>query len=150
VPGDVPLLGPVWLETYETLTQVDARIRLSPQGQSEWQAWLLERLAIPETMAYTAVRRGQVAGAILGSITSHRPGLLPPLIGQVDELIIDAHGHGGGPGRLLWEAALAYFKARGITRVQCEAPSQGPIAQAFWRAMGATRWYDLFWVKLGD
>lgn len=145
---DAEALSTIWLETYETLGQLDARIQVRPDGAERWAEALREALLRPETVAFTAHRRGQAVGALLGAIHPNRPGLYPDQIGVIDELIVDSHGHGGGHGRLLLDAASARFIAAGLTRVEIRVPTQNVIAQAFWRANGVRQWYDLVWLRL--
>jgi hypothetical protein len=48
----------------------------------------------------------------------------------------------------MFDALCDWFKERGITAIEARVPSRHPIAQAFWRALGASELYEQMWLKL--
>jgi GNAT superfamily N-acetyltransferase len=78
----------------------------------------------------TAVAEHQ--GHILGFVTVQGD----PPDGELGMLFVDPPAIGGGVGRLLFEHALAVAEATGFKRLEIGAE---PHAEAFYRAMGATR-----------
>ncbi|MGP4112678.1 GNAT family N-acetyltransferase [Streptomyces sp. 4N509B] len=80
-------------------------------------------------------RRTAVAerhGRVLGFVTVQGD----PPDGELGMLFVDPPAIGGGVGRLLFEHALAVAQTLGFTRLEIGAD---PHAEAFYRAMGATR-----------
>ncbi len=146
--ADLEAAGRIWQESAETLSQLDPRYRTAPDGLERWKSARLAGLANPDQCLFVALRRGEVMAYLCGTLKPNLPGLLPEQIGVIDELAVDSHGHGGGPGRLLLEAMIGWLRERGISRVEIRVPRQNAIAQAFWRAIGAREWYDLMWFKV--
>jgi len=52
-------------------------------------------------------------------------------------MALDAHAYHPGLGRALNEAAVAWAKGRGATVLWALVPRYDPVAQAFWRSLGA-------------
>jgi GNAT superfamily N-acetyltransferase len=94
------------------------------------------------------IKEGHLLGYIVGSVVENLPTLLPEKHGYVGDLAVDAHGKVGGIGRNLFEALKGWFRDRGVTHVEARVPYRHAVAQAFWRALGATEWYEHLWLKL--
>lgn len=148
--ADLDGLTAIWQETAETLSKLDSRYRIAPNGADRWGAAFLNGLDDPDRCSIVALRRGTLIGYMIGVVQPNLPGLLPEQIGIVSELAVDSHGRGGGIGTGMFDLLSAWFKARGIGQVEVRVASRNAIAQAFWRAMGATQLYDQLWIKVRD
>jgi len=142
--ADLDPLSLIWLESAEMLAGLDPRITVPPEGAALWLRYTQAALNEPHFCAFTAWRRERPAGYIFGRIVPD------PLltVGLVEDLAVDSHGRGGGPGRLLWDALRGWFTEQNITLAEVRVPTQSAIAQAFWRASGAREWYDLLRLKV--
>jgi hypothetical protein len=150
-PADADKMLAVWQETADMLAKVDSRYRLAPDAAVRWQESLhtmLNRQDIAVFVAESTVREGHILGYIVGSVVPNMPTFAVQRIGLVSDLAVDSHGKVGGIGRSLFDAQATWFREQGIQHVLALVPHRHAIAQAFWRALGATTLLDQMWLKL--
>jgi GNAT superfamily N-acetyltransferase len=150
-PADAEKMLVVWQETADMLAKVDSRYRLAANAAVHWQELLRELLNRQDTAIFVAestVREGHILGYIVGSVVPNLPTLAVERIGLVGDLAVDSHGKVGGIGRSLFEALTGWLREQGVQHVVALVPHRHPIAQAFWRALGATPLTDQMWLKL--
>ncbi len=141
----------LWQESTQMLSKVDARLQLVPDAAFRWQDSVRDWLSRGDMAVFVAestVREGQLIGYIVGSVVDNLPTLIPERYGYVNDLAVDAHGKASGIGRGLFDALKGWLREQGITQVEARVPYRHPIAQAFWRALGATELYEQMWLKL--
>jgi len=148
--ADADGLLPIWQETVETMTRLDSRYRIAANGAERWRASFVAGLSDPDRHTALILRGDKPIGYMVGTVQANAPGLLPEMIGVIVELSVDSHGQGGGVGTQLFATLSDWFKTRGVSHIELRVPSRNPIAQAFWRALGATSLYDQLWIKLRD
>jgi ribosomal protein S18 acetylase RimI-like enzyme len=149
--ADVEKMLALWQDANQLLASVDSRYRLVPDAEARWRLSLQEWLCRDDVAIFVAestVREGQLIGYIIGSIADNLPWLAPERFGYISDLAVDSHGKASGIGRNLFEALKGWFKERGISTVEARVPHRHPIAQAFWRALGASELYEHMWLKL--
>lgn len=147
-PEHLAALGAIWQESAEALTKAEVRWRIAPDGKNRWLETLKAWLADADYAIYIAERAGKPIGYAVGMLANNPPGLLPERFGLVTEIAIDAHAKTGRIGRELLDGLREWFRAQGVTHVEARVPYQHPIAQAFWRALGATKIVEQLWLKL--
>jgi hypothetical protein len=54
----------------------------------------------------------------------------------------------GGLGTGMLDALKVWFKSHSVTHIEARVPNRHAIAQAFWRAQGASEFYDQMWLRL--
>jgi RimJ/RimL family protein N-acetyltransferase len=145
---DADALALLWRDNADTLAKLDPRVRLAPDGMARWRAAFLTVLTNTNQHMVVTVRDRTPIGCMTGAIVPNMPGFLPDEIGVITELIVDSHGRGGGIGTGMLEAVTAWFSARQVTVVEANVPAHNPIAQAFWRALGAVEVSHQMRVKL--
>ena len=141
----------IWQETADMLAKGDSRFMLLPGTADRWRASLhewLQRDDVAVFVAESTVKEGHVLGYVVGAVVSNLPILQPERLGFVSELAVDSHGKAGGIGRGLFDALKGWFRERGVTNVEARVPHHHAIAQAFWRALGASEIYQAMWLKL--
>jgi ribosomal protein S18 acetylase RimI-like enzyme len=149
--ADADKMLALWQEANQMLAKADSRYRLAPDAAARWtealQNWLgRDDMAI--FVAESTVREGHLIGYIVGSIADNPPWLTPERYGYVSDLAVDSHGKASGIGRNLFDALKGWFLERGIAHVEARVPHRHPIAQAFWRALGASEHDERMWLKL--
>lgn len=150
-PADAEKMLAVWQETADMLAKVDSRYRLAADAAVRWQEMLSQLLNRPDTAIFVAestVREGHILGYIVGSVVPNLPTLAVERIGLVSDLAVDSHGKVGGIGRSLFGALSGWLREQGIQHVMAFVPHRHAVAQAFWRALGATPLTDQMWLKL--
>jgi ribosomal protein S18 acetylase RimI-like enzyme len=141
----------IWQETADMLSKSDRHITFAPDAADCWRRDLLEWLQRDDVAVFVAesqIAEGKVLGYIVGSIANNPPVLTPRQYGYVSELAIDSHAKMGGLGRSMLEALKLWFKERNLTHIEARVPNRHAIAQAFWRALGASELYDQMWLRL--
>ena len=146
--ADADGLALLWRDNADTLSKLDPRFRLAPDGMERWRMAFLSELARDQRYTVVASRDRTLVGCMTGLIVPNAPGLLPESIGTISELIVDSHGRGGGIGTGMLDMLMAWFAAHGITAVEAHVPVRNPIAQAFWRALGAVEVTQQMRVKM--
>jgi L-amino acid N-acyltransferase YncA len=146
---DAEALARLWQESAELLAAADRRWRMAPDGVAQWSAAFTAWLGRDDGAVFVAERKGHALGYVIGGVVPNRPGFDPAQIGAVIELAIDSHGRGdGGIGTQLIAALTAWLTTRGVSQLEVRVPTAQPIAQAFWRASGATVMANEMWLKV--
>ena len=151
-PAHAEQMLALWQEAAEMLAKTDSRYHLAPDAAARWRHALQDWLARDDVALFVAestAQDGRVLGYIIGSIVANLPALVPERYGYVSDLAVDAHGKVGGIGRGLFEALKVWFHEQGISHVEARVPYRHPVAQAFWRAIGASELYEQMWIKIG-
>ncbi len=145
---DTAAVAAIWLESAEMLAKADKRYQIALDGKARWESTLQGWLADDQCAVFVAVRADKPVGYIVGSLADNLPGFAPARFGMVEDLAIDAHAKTGRIGREMFAALREWFRAQGVDHIESRVPAQHPIAQAFWRALGATRRFEQMWLKL--
>ncbi len=155
-PADAEKMLALWQDAVQQLAKADSRFRLPPEAAARWQASLQDWLCRSDVALFVAestTKEGHLFGYIVGTITDGLPALVPERRGYVGDLTVDSHGKDaqgmvGGIGRGLFEMLKDWFREQEVTQVEARVPHRQPVAQAFWRAIGATELYEHMWLKL--
>ncbi len=145
---DLPELTRLWHEKAVLAQQFDRRLLLAPDASVRWSAMVSDWLADSDCSIFVAERRSDLLGFAIGAIRPALPGFMPEVVGHITDLIVDAHAHQGGVGRLLLAELGVWFKARQVQHIIVHVARRQAVEQAFWRSQGATEWIDLMWMKL--
>jgi GNAT superfamily N-acetyltransferase len=146
--ADSDVLRAIWQESVTAFVKADPRYQLAPDAAAQWETSLRRWLAQDTVMIFVAEREGKVLGYIIGALADNQPGLLPARYGYVSDLAVDFHAKTGGVGRALLEKLKAWFLVQGVSHIEARVPYRHPVAQAFWRAIGASKVYEQMWLKL--
>src|SRR5579864_7346643 len=145
---DAEALALLWRDNADTLAKLDPRFRLAPDGMARWREAFVAGLINANQQTVVAVRNRTLIGCMTGLIIPNTPGFVPTQLGAVTELVVDSHGRGGGLGTGMLESLSAWFTAHDVTVIEAHVPAHNPIAQAFWRALGAVEVTHLMRVKV--
>jgi len=150
-PTDADALLFIWQETAGMLAKGDSRFRLTSDAAAQWKSELLRALQGEDIAVYVAestVELDHILGYVVGTVLANAPTFAPERYGFVSDLAVDSHSKAGGIGRGLFDALKIWFHERGVAHIEARVPTRHPIAQAFWRALGATELYEQMWLKL--
>jgi GNAT superfamily N-acetyltransferase len=145
--ADLPTLVELWLEKSMLVAQTDSRLKLSADVRSRWLSQAQTWLTNDQCGFFIAERDGRAIGYIIGWQQPAPLTIDAAYIGAITDIAIDAHGYRGGVGRALLDAVRNWFEDRGIHQLAAYVPRRYAAEQAFWRALGATEWMDLMWLK---
>lgn len=142
--NDLDELLRLWKERSEVYIK-DPRIKLSADT---WRGAVLGWLLREDVRVLVADREGQLIGYIIGWVRQNLPGITPTHYGLVSELSVDGHCKQGGVGTALLAALKTWFKCQNLAYIEVRVPHLQAIEQAFWRASGASDYYDHMWYRL--
>lgn len=147
---DLPALAALWHERMTLLQQFDQRFALAPDAREQWAGAAARWLTAPDCLIVTGERERDAAlvGYAIGRIEGAPAGLLPARVGCVSEMHIAVHSYQNGLGRSLLDRLRTWFKQQDVETLTIRAMRRLPVEQAFWRALGATEWVDVMWMKL--
>ncbi|MBZ0308253.1 MAG: GNAT family N-acetyltransferase [Anaerolineae bacterium] len=142
--SDIEELQRLWKERSEVYIK-DPRIKMTAEI---WCQAILSWLPREDVRVLVADRNEQLIGYIIGWTRENLPGLTPAYYGLVSELSVDGHCKQGGVGTALLAELKVWFKSKNLTTVEIRVPHLQAIEQAFWRANGASDYYDHMWYRL--
>lgn len=142
--SDIEELLRLWKERSEVYLK-DPRIKMTAET---WCQAVLTWLPREDVRVLVADRDGQLIGYIVGWTRENFPGLTPAHYGLVSEMSVDGHCKQGGVGTALLAELKNWFKSKNLTNVEIRVPHLQAIEQAFWRASGASDYYDHLWYRL--
>lgn len=147
---DLPLLAEYWYDQAVLLSQYNPHVRLLAQAQQRWQQAAAAWLASPAHHCLVAERDAVLLGGITGAIVANSPGLAPEQLCRVLALVIDMHTPQAqhGIGRVLLSALKQRLAQQHITRIMITVAPNASIEHAFWRAQGARRAADDYWLAI--
>lgn len=145
--SDIPRLTELWQEKMTLQQQYDQRLRLMPDAGVHWSTALGERLTEATCAVFVIERDKQIIGYVIGKIEATTPGVLPERVGVVSDIAFDAHSTQGGLGRTLLQPLREWFAAQGVEQIVAQVSRRSAVEQAFWRALGATEWMNVMWLK---
>lgn len=150
VQADLAVLSEFWYDNIALLQQSNSRIRLLPDARHVWEDAAEQFITANNTVFLTAINEAEHLGYVLGRITPNQAGLAPEKIGVIDALMLDLHipHKQHSTGRILLDAAKAYFIDHHITQIQVTVSAKATVAQGFWLSMGAKNLDDVFWMTL--
>ena len=110
--------------------------RRTPAGYASFMSAQLED---PDVAVLVADDNGQVVGYAYAAVEGYDYMALRGPAGVLHDIIVDPEHRGRGVGRLLLEAALAFFRSRGVPRVVLSTAEQNEAAQRLFAGMGFRR-----------
>ncbi|MBZ0319747.1 MAG: GNAT family N-acetyltransferase [Anaerolineae bacterium] len=138
VVADVEKLTVIWHEHMHDLAKLDRRFRITEDAPAHYRDDLQAWLGREDARILVAERDGRLIGFVVGWRIKRPPVQTPETIGLISDLCVDGHARQGGVGSALLDGLRGWFKEYQIEVVEAHVPQSHPIAQAFWRALGAT------------
>lgn len=145
---DVPTLVTLWTEIMDERVIMDARVRITPEAPQLWQSQLLSWLSMDDAQVWVADKKGKLIGYLVAMVQERPIYYYQQRYGYIVDLGVDGHAHQGGVGTRLFDKCKAWFLAQGCELIEIPVMRLHPMAQAFWRAKGATQFMDNFWYRL--
>ncbi|MBA3240614.1 MAG: GNAT family N-acetyltransferase [Acidobacteria bacterium] len=140
-PADLPAVGRLGALLVRTHHDFDPErfIAATPQTERAYASFLGGQLEEPNVVVLVAERSGEVLGYTYAAIEGYDYMTLRGPAGVLHDIIVDPEYRGRGVGRLLLEAALAFFRSRGVPRVVLSTAERNEAAQRLFASMGFRR-----------
>lgn len=146
---DLDQLQGLWAEVmHEIAETMDPRVRITHHAPDLWRTQMATWLDNPSVRVLVADREQRIIGYIIGMVLERPLFYYQQRYGYVPDLGVDGHAHIGGVGTALLNGLKPWFRQQGIEIVEVPVLRLHPMAQAFWRAKGASEFVDHFWYRL--
>ncbi|MEN8181306.1 MAG: GNAT family N-acetyltransferase [Myxococcota bacterium] len=134
--ADLEALVGLWIEITRHHQAFDPLFTLREDAEGEIRALLSGLLGDPQAAIFVFDEGGGVVGMSCARIDRAPPILREVERGEITDLGVARERRRRGIGRRLAEAALHWFRARGVERVEVRVAARNPEGQAFWRELG--------------
>lgn len=139
--GDLPAIGKLGALLVRTHYEFDPQrfMRPMPRAEEGYGSFIATQLAEPDVVVLVAERAGQVVGYAYGGVEGRDWMALRDRAGVLHDVVVDpAHRH-GGVGRMLLDAALTFFRERGLPRAVLQTAERNEEAQRLFTRAGFRR-----------
>jgi ribosomal protein S18 acetylase RimI-like enzyme len=133
---DVPSVVGLWEEFMDFHSARDWRLRRAPDANQAFAAFLEARLRDPGAAVWVAELEQTRVGYALVALSEAPPVFLDRRHGQIYDLAVTARFRRQGIGEALLATAIAWFRERGVTRVELRVSASNEMASAFWKKQG--------------
>lgn len=149
-PDDLPLLAEYWYDQVALRSQKHISVRLLPDAEARWQQYAHTLLQADHAQFLIAELEGDVLACAIGHIEPNEIGLYPPMIGRIDNIILDLHSPHKRKNAVteLLDALKQYYRQSDIQHIIVTVPTYSPVEQGFWRGLGLHHIKDTFWMDL--
>ena len=136
--GDCAAVGALAEVLVRTHSAFDSRRFVPPETlrAPDYIARLREEVDRGDAVVLVAEVDGAIAGYVFAGVEAASWKDLRDEAGYVHDLVVDAAHRRGGVGRALVERAIAWFSARGVSRVMLSTAPSNTGAQRLFRAIG--------------
>ena len=151
-PADLPTIGRLGALLVEEHYDFDPR-RFLPAGpgtSAGYASFIGTQLEDPDKAVLVADDGGDVVGYAYAAIEGYDYMALRGPAGVLHDVIVDPERRGRGVGRLLLEAALAFFRSRGVPRAVLSTAARNEAAQRLFARMGFRRTMIEMTIDLDD
>ncbi|PJF44434.1 MAG: hypothetical protein CUN55_04060 [Phototrophicales bacterium] len=146
---DLEQLEGLWADIMDEIaTTMDPRLRITSHAPQLWRQQVHTWLDDPAAHVLIAEKDSRIIGFMIGLILERPLFYYQQKYGYIAELGVDGHAHVGGVGTALLNPMREWFLAQDIKVVEVAVMHLHPMAQAFWRAKGASEFIDHFWYRL--
>jgi ribosomal protein S18 acetylase RimI-like enzyme len=140
-PADLQRIGRLGALLVEEHHDFDPRRFLAarPGTPEGYASFISTQLEDPDKAVLVADHEGEVIGYAYAAVEGYDYMALRGPAGVLHDVIVDSKHRGRGVGRLLLEAALAFFRSRGVPRVVLATAERNEAAQRLFASMGFRR-----------
>lgn len=140
-PADLPTVGRLGALLVEEHHGFDPRRFLAarPGTPEGYASFISTQLEDPDKAVLVADDDGDVVGYAYAAVEGYDYMALRGPAGVLHDVIVDPEHRGRGTGRLLIDAALAFFRSRGVPRVVLSTAERNEAAQRLFASAGFRR-----------
>lgn len=140
-PADLPGIGRLGALLVEEHYNFDPRrfLAASHRTPADYASFMSTQLEDPDVAVLVADDNGNMIGYAYAAVEGHNYMSLRGPAGVLHDVIVATEHRGRGVGRLLLDAALAFFSSRGLPRVVLSTAARNEAAQRLFARMGFRR-----------
>jgi ribosomal protein S18 acetylase RimI-like enzyme len=151
-PADLPRIGHLGALLIKEHYDFDPQrfLAVRPGTLAGYASFISGQLEDPDKAVLVADDNGDVIGYAYAAVEGYDYMSLRGPAGVLHDIIVDPEHRGQGVGRLLLDAALAFFRSRGVPRVVLSTAEQNEVAQRLFASMGFRRTMIEMTLELDD
>ena len=140
-PADLPEIGRLGALLVKEHYDFDPRrfLAATPGTPAGYAAFLSAQLEAPDKAVLVADDNDDVIGYAYAAVEGYDYMALRGPAGVLHDIIVNPERRGQGVGRLLLNAALEFFRSRGVPRVVLATAERNEAAQRLFASMGFRR-----------
>jgi ribosomal protein S18 acetylase RimI-like enzyme len=140
-PADLPGIGRLGALLVKEHYDFDPQRFLAarPETPAGYASFISTQLEDPDKSVLVADDDGHMIGYAYAAVEGYDYMALRGPAGVLQDVIVDPEHRGRGVGRLLLEAALEFFRSRGVPRVVLSTAERNEAAQRLFAGMGFRR-----------
>jgi ribosomal protein S18 acetylase RimI-like enzyme len=112
---------------------LDDYFTLIPEAGVHHEEYMTRLIKDEDTRVFVAEHDGQLLGYLVAGVNEYPPIYLHKNYGHIGAISVTASARRMGIGTKLLDAALDWFLAKGLQRVECGVAIENPVSQAFWK-----------------
>lgn len=134
---DIPQIVESWKEYMDHNTDVYPCLMRGANAHLDFEKSLRADMASSEALVLVASDGDRLVGHSISEISRFPPGYCNNAeYGHIPEIGVGSKYRGKGTGTLLFNRMIAWFREKGITRVELRTEFKNDLAQSFWRGKG--------------
>jgi ribosomal protein S18 acetylase RimI-like enzyme len=151
-PADLPVIGRLGALLVKEHYDFDPQrfLGAKPGTPEGYASFISTQLEDPDKAVLVAADSGDVIGYAYAAIKGYNYMALRGPAGVLHDVIVDPEHRGRGVGRLLLDAALEFFRSRGVPRVVLSTAERNEAAQRLFARMGFRRTMIEMTLELDD
>ncbi|HWS86836.1 MAG TPA: GNAT family N-acetyltransferase [Pyrinomonadaceae bacterium] len=140
-PADLPSIGRLGALLVEEHHGFDPQrfLAASHRTPTDYASFMSTQLEDPDVAVLVADDKGEVIGYAYAAVDGYDYMALRGPAGVLHDVVVEPGHRGRGVGRLLVDAALAFFRSRGVPRVVLSTAERNEAAQRFFASAGFRR-----------
>jgi ribosomal protein S18 acetylase RimI-like enzyme len=151
-PADLALIGRLGALLVKEHYDFDPQRFLAarPGTPEGYASFISTQLEDPDVAVLVAEDNGDVIGYTFAAVEGYDYMALRGPAGVLHDVIVDPEHRGQGVGRLLLDAALEFFRSRGVPRVVLSTAARNEAAQRLFKSIGFRRTMIEMTIDLDD
>ncbi|TLZ72993.1 MAG: GNAT family N-acetyltransferase [Methanobacteriota archaeon] len=134
--GDLDGLARMWEKLAEYHVELGGpEYRLAPRWRGEWQRFARNHIGRKDRLCLTAEIDGVAVGFLLAAILQRPKVFAHRAYGHIYDVFVEEGNRKQGTGEALVDAAMDWFRAHGVNRVELYTHAKNALGLRFWRKM---------------
>ena len=146
---NIPQMVENWMEYMDHNTDIYPFLRRRAEAHVEYERSLREFMASRDALVLVALDDGLLVGHSIAKLSRFPPGYRGNTdYGHILEIGVGTKHRGKGIGTMLFDSMIAWFKEKGIKRVELMTEFKNDLAQSFWRGKGFRGYAEIKYKEL--
>lgn len=139
----------LWKELVDHHSKIDSFFIRRENAHLNFKNFILELIKSKDANVLVAIKDNKVYGYIIAKIEQYPPIYKIEKYGAIYDLFISKDYRRKYIGDKLWQAALTWFKLKGLTRVELSIVPKNLEAAFFWKKLGFKDYMHKLFLKIG-